>query len=300
MKTRYFDRRKNRVESELVYGERAVHWLYDTLPGKLLGGALVARATASGCYGMLQNSSWSRRKIAPFVEKFGIDLSEFESREYKSFNDFFIRKFKSGSRTFCREKEVLPAFCEGRYYGHERVSDSLTIPVKGQHLRPEKLLASNKWGKVFRGGPLLLARLCPIDYHRFHFPDAGQVLDHYRLPGLLHSVNPLALTKKGDIFFTNKREVSILDTDAFGKLAYIEVGAVCVGRIVQTYHGKEFFRGQEKGYFMFGGSSVILMGVPGAWIPAEDILAKTKEGMETLVRLGEPLGEAYPLLDPKG
>ena len=293
MEIRYFDRRSHRVETELVYGDGAVRWLYGTTLGRLLSGVLAASAIPSVCYGMLQSSSWSRRKVAPFVEKFDIDLSEFEPHEYASFNDFFIRKFRPEARTFCEERNILPAFCEGRYFGYDRVTDSLTIPVKGRHLRPEKLLGNEKWGDIFRGGPLLLARLCPTDYHRFHFPDRGRVLEHYRLPGLFHSVNPLALKKKGDIFFTNKREVSILDTDAFGKLAYIEVGAVCVGRIVQTYRAEEFGRGQEKGYFMFGGSSVILMGTPGAWTPAEDILAQTREGMETLVRLGEPLGELW-------
>ena len=135
-----------------------------------------------------------------------------------------------------------------------------------------------------------MARLCPTDYHRFHFPDGGRVLERYSLPGRLHSVNPIALKRRGDIFFTNKRDISILETENFGKLAYIEVGAICVGKIVQSHRQGDFRRGEEKGYFLFGGSSVIVMGLPGRWVPSEDVLRHTKEGMETYVRLGDVLG----------
>ena len=300
MEIRYFNRVSGRVETERVYGDGAVRWLYGTRTGGVMASWVARSHFLSALYGMIQSSFWSRGKIAPFVEKFGIDLDEFEwgdggtaNRPYRSFNDFFIRKFKSGKRTFSVVSGELPAFCEGRYYGYEKVDERTEIPVKGKFLQPEKLLGDRKWGGVFRGGPLLLARLCPVDYHRFHFPDRGRVLEHYRLPGLLHSVNPLALTKKGNIFFTNKREVSILDTEHFGKLAYIEVGAVCVGKIVQTSAMKDFSKGQEKGYFLFGGSSVILMGTPGSWTPSTDILRNTCEGMETYVRLGEPLGGVF-------
>jgi phosphatidylserine decarboxylase len=162
------------------------------------------------------------------------------------------------------------------------------VPVKGTALSAGALLENEKWSKVFEGGPLLLARLCPTDYHRFHFPDKGQIIETYSIHGKLHSVNPLALKYKQEIFITNERQVSILDTENFGKLAYIEVGALCVGRIVQTYGTrKHFYRGEEKGYFLFGGSTVIVLGEPGSWIPDHDLLRQTEQGRETLIRLGE-------------
>ena len=297
MEIHYFHRKRNRIEIEQVYGSWALDWFYNTRSGGMIGAWISSGSIFSAGYGMVQNSSWSLRKIAPFVEKFDIDLSEFEPGEggtpekpYRSFNDFFIRKFKRGKRVFSKNSEDLPAFCEGRYYGYERVTEREKIPVKGKFLQSEGLLDNRKWAEIFKDGPLLLARLCPVDYHRFHFPVGGRVIDHYTIPGLYHSVNPLALKKKGDIFFTNKREVSILDTDDLGKLAYMEIGAVCVGKIVQTSDLNEFYRGQEKGYFLFGGSSVILMGTAGSWVPSEDIVENTGKGMETYVQLGDSVG----------
>lgn len=137
---------------------------------------------------------------------------------------------------------------------------------------------------------MLLARLCPVDYHRFHFPDGGRVRESYHVSGRLHSVNPAALKYRGDIFATNERQVSLFESLHFGRLALIEVGALCVGKIVQTYEGSEAVRrGQEKGYFLFGGSTVIVLGEKGAWSPDADILEKTEQGLETWVKLGEGL-----------
>ena len=294
MEIRYFHRMNNRIETERVYGEGAVRWLYGARSGRLVAAAVAAGSLVSTVYGMVQNSPWSRRKIAPFVERFGIDLDEFlpgeggtARRPYRSFNDFFIRKFKPGCRHFASAPGDLPAFCEGRYHGYDRVREGDSVPVKGRYLRAGGLLAREEWGERFVDGPLLLARLCPTDYHRFHFPAEGRIIDHYRIDGLYHSVNPLALKKKGEIFCLNKREVSILETEDFGKLAYVEIGALCVGAIVQTFTGTEFVRGQEKGYFLFGGSTVIVMGTAGAWRPSEDILENTGRGLETYVRLGD-------------
>ncbi len=145
---------------------------------------------------------------------------------------------------------------------------------------------------------MLIARLCPVDYHRFHYPDAGRVEKLYRIPGRFHSVNPVALQFKQDTFATNERVVSVLNTNYFGKLAYIEVGAICVGKIVQTHNIAEGFkRGQEKGYFLFGASTVVLMGEPGAWTPAADILENTQKKLETLVKLGDEVARARGVKD---
>jgi phosphatidylserine decarboxylase len=151
------------------------------------------------------------------------------------------------------------------------------------------LLGRTDIARSFQGGSLLIARLCPLDYHRFHYPDDGRTWDSYRVHGALHSVNPLALKFRSDIFFTNERQISLLDTRNFGRIAYIEVGALCVGKIVQSHFQPEFKRGDEKGYFLFGASTVIVMGQAGAWKPAQDLLEQTAKKRETLVRLGEPL-----------
>ncbi len=130
-----------------------------------------------------------------------------------------------------------------------------------------------------------------MDYHRFHYPDGGYTLDAFPVHGKLHSVNPIALKKRGSIFLENERRVSILETKSFGKLAYIEVGATMVGKIVQTHTGKSFQRGAEKGYFLFGGSTVIVIGEAGKWIPDQDLLENTSNNLETYIKLGSPIAK---------
>jgi phosphatidylserine decarboxylase len=289
---RYWDRARGREETERVYGDWFVEALYGNHPGsRLLSTALSGRAL-SVVYGRLQSSRASRRKIEPFIHKFGIDMSEFEPGPFASFNDFFVRRFLPGKREFAREPGRLAAFAEARYLAWERVDKAQTFPVKGEFLSAAALLGDEARARPFEGGPLVIARLCPVDYHRFHFPDDGETDTAYRVPGRLHSVNPMALAARGDILCTNERHVSLLRTKNFGRLAYVEVGAMCVGLIVQSHlDSKPFKRGDEKGYFLFGASTVVVLGEPGAWRPDADLRERTAARQETLVRLGEGIAE---------
>jgi phosphatidylserine decarboxylase len=294
---KYFNRHSGQVEIEKVYGDKAIEWLYESTSGKLVSSGL-AKAPASIFYGILQDMPWSKGKISNFCQTFNIDLEDFQPEEgrenkdrpYSNFNKFFIRKFKPGKREFVSNSTEMAAFSEARYFGYESISDDDTIPVKGVHLNAKELLANEKWTETFQDGPLLLARLCPVDYHRFHYPDDGIVIDYYKVKGAYHSVNPLALKAKENIFSTNVREVTILETENFGKLAYVEVGAIFVGRIVQSSDLKTFKKGDEKGYFLFGGSTVIVLGEKGRWKPSNDIILNTKKGMETYLHLGTSVG----------
>ena len=270
--------------------------MYQRFMGRCLEKVFTGKLFSQG-YGLLQNLSLSKRNITPFIKNFNINIGEFlpeEGRDerdpYSSFNQFFIRRFREGKRIFVKDNH-LAAFSEGRYLGHTSVNNDTEIPVKGEFLRPKDLLQHSQWNQVFKYGPMLIARLCPVDYHRFHFPDEGKIIDYYPIQGKLHSVNPIALKRYGDIFSTNERIVTILDSRHFGKLAYIEVGAICVGRIVQSMSSTYFKRGEEKGYFLFGASTIILMGIPGRWQPSKDILDKTKKGIETYIRLGDQVGK---------
>jgi len=243
--------------------------------------------------GWYKSQRFSARAIDPFIRQYHILVEEFEARRYGSFNEFFIRKFQPGVRPFCPEPYHMPAFAEARYFAYREVGATHLVPVKGAELLPEAILGGSENAAPFLGGPALVARLAPVDYHRFHFPDDGAILKHYPLAGALHAVNPLALAYKRDLFATNERKVSLLDTEHFGRLAYVEVGALCVGRIVHTHaHEGRFQRGAEKGYFLFGASTVIVFGEPGAWVPAPDLLEQTALGRETLVRLGETVALA--------
>lgn len=291
----YVNRATGTVEKEVVYGEAAMRWLYCSKLGRWIEFFLSSNPIFSRLYGAVQSTILSKHKIEPFITKFNINMEEFmpqrgrtESDPYDTFNHFFIRNFRPDRRSFVRDARTMPAFCEGRYFGHSEVNEQVTIPVKGKYLSAASLLG-DKWHKTFANGPLLIARLCPVDYHRFHFPDGGQILDKHRIYGRYHSVNPMSIVAIPKVFSANERQVTILDTSNFGKLAYIEVGAICVGKIVQTYEGDKFNRGDEKGYFLFGGSTVVVIGEPRAWIPDQDIIENTSKGIETYIRLGDSL-----------
>lgn len=298
---KFYDRYTGQNETEKVYGNFMVQLLYNSSPGKVLS-PLIANKYVSKTYGMMQNNMLTQLKVPGFVKNFKIDLDEYEpgslntkkqTLSYRNFNEFFIRKFKSGKRSFIQEPDRMPACAEARYFGYEAVSEETLVPVKGKYLNEEKLLDNAELAKDFVGGPLLIARLCPVDYHRYHYVDGGNTLESYQISGEFHSVNPAALKAKSDIFLANERRVSILETENFGKLAFVEVGAVCVGKIVQSHdENKKFKRGDEKGYFLFGGSTVILMGQKGKWRPSDDILENTKEGVETYIRLGDEIGKS--------
>ncbi|MCK5884281.1 MAG: phosphatidylserine decarboxylase [Bacteriovoracaceae bacterium] len=291
MEIKYYNRKANCLETEKVYGDKFLKWLYQTGGGRALT-TILCKAPISKFYGALQNLSNSRNKIADFIVNFDIKMEEYlpecDGKEgYSSFNNFFIRKFKEGVRHFIATPNVMPAFCEARYLGLSEVTDETTFPVKGKDYQAKKFLNNTKWESTFTGGPLIVARLCPTDYHRFHFIDNGKVLDHYKVKGPLHSVSPVAIKEYGDILASNKREVTIIETENFGKIAYIEVGAICVGAIVQNYEGNSIKRGQEKGYFLFGGSTVVILGEKGAWKPSGDILSNSEQGIETYIQLGD-------------
>ncbi|MCO5143199.1 MAG: phosphatidylserine decarboxylase [Oligoflexia bacterium] len=286
MKIQIWNRKLQRLEDEQVYGDLFLKLAYSNSISTTLTDRFLSRKWISEAYGKIQNTKVSAKKVPTFIEKFKINMDEFEDGPFRSFNDFFIRKFKDKKRIFPKTLTEMGAFAEARYFGCEEVKGE-SFSIKNIRIDPLTLLGNNKFASRFLGGPCLIARLCPTDYHRFHFPDSGKFSDFYTCKGKLHSVNPYALEKKSEIFLENERTISLLDTDNFGLLAYIEVGALCVGKIVQSAPIQNSFkRGQEKGYFLFGGSTVVLLGEPKSWQPSSDILENTKRGIETFVELG--------------
>jgi phosphatidylserine decarboxylase len=293
---KYFNRMTGKHEIEKVYGDQFIKFLYRSVAGKSVGG-MFTNKLFSKAYGAFQDLPSSHRKVKPFIEKFNIPIQDYEAGtrpcvdprdSYRSFNEFFIRKFRLGKRSFVSEPNRMAAFAEARYVGFDSIDEKSVYPVKGQYLLAKDLIGNDQISKIFEGGPLMIARLCPVDYHRYHYPDSGKVVEHYPIAGNFDSVNPLALQFKNQIFIQNERYVTILQTENFGRLAYIEVGAICVGKIVQTHRwNKPFMRGEEKGYFLFGGSTVILIGEKGAWKPSGDITMNTKNGIETYLHLGQ-------------
>jgi phosphatidylserine decarboxylase len=264
---------------------------YESEPQRSITQWIKSQPLFDWLYAAYENTHWSAREIEPFVRKYRIDMSEFESREYRSFAEFFDRRLRPGVRSFPSAPGEMGAFAEARYFGWTRFDAEQRFPVKGHSLSAEQILGNAQRARPFIGRPVLLVRLAPVDYHHVHYPDHGRTSDHGRLGHRLWTVNWHALLSKPDILFSNERNINILETRHFGRLAFVEVGALSVGRIVQVHPlDAPFQRGEEKSVFRFGGSAIVVFGEPGMWRPSDDLLEHTKEGVETLVRLGEPVG----------
>jgi phosphatidylserine decarboxylase len=281
-----FDRRAGRRFSEFMDDAPTT---YESKPRRSVNQILESHPVYDWFLAAYQHSRRSAKKIEPFVRKHHIDMSEFEPVVYRSYAEFFERRFRPGARTFPSVAGEMGAFAEARYFGWQRLDPDQNFPVKGISLDAAKILGGKDRMTPFVDGPVLLVRLSPVDYHHVHFPDHGTTREHYRCGGRLWTVNQHALRDKPDILFRNERHISVLQTKNFGTLAFVEIGALSVGRIVQVHPtNAPFARGDEKSVFRFGGSAIVVFGQAGTWRPWEDILENTREGTETLLRLGEP------------
>lgn len=289
----YFNRYSGRIECEEVYGERSLRWVYGNPLGALALHGVVKRGVFSRFYGWRMDRPASRKAIRPFVEKYRVDTTEFAEPigSFRTFNEFFYRRLKPGARRIDPDlgTAVFPA--DGRHLVAVDSEHWPGILVKGGRLDLDDLVRDPGMAERFRRGTLILSRLCPVDYHRFHFPVSGRVGAPRPISGPLFSVNPIALRRNLDIFIRNKRYVSKIDTEQWGSVLMVEVGATCVGAVEYTYTGgTQVTKGDEKGYFRFGGSSVITIFEPGRIAPAEDLLAHSSEFREVYARMGDTMG----------
>jgi phosphatidylserine decarboxylase len=299
----YIDRLDGQQKIEEVYKGSALKLLYgDRFFNKLLGFLflpLIARLPFfSQCYGYLQKRPASAKKILPFINKFNVDATEFRDpvSTFVSFNDFFIRHLKREVRPVVAKKDIAIIPADARYYFYQNIANGDGFIVKNKKFNLAELLGSESLAGQYADGSMIMARLCPTDYHRFHFPcdcipDQAQLINGY-----LYSVNPLAVKKNLDIFTENKRMVTLLDTESFGQVAYLEIGATNVGSIRQTYTPfVPQLKGAEKGYFEFGGSALIILFAKGTIELDSDLITATQKGLEMRCLLGQSLGRALNL-----
>lgn len=294
----YIDRESGKPCVEKVYGMKALELLYgDGWLSKLFGRPLLHLCAKfplwSWIYGLLQKAPWSKRKIEPFIKNFGLDPSEFlqDPQTYLSFNDFFVRKLKPEARPIVPDtkKAILPA--DARYLFYPNLTEAEGFVVKGQKFDLSTLLGDAELAKKYYKGTMVMARLCPSDYHRYHFPCDCIPGQTKFINGWLYSVNPLALKKNIAIFTQNKRAYSLLETEHFGDVIYMEIGATNVGSIHLTYTPHvPAAKGDEAGYFAFGASSLILLFEEGKITLDKDLLEATQKGFEIRGLMGQSMG----------
>jgi phosphatidylserine decarboxylase len=289
---KYRNRETGEIEVEKVYGEGFLKWAYGNPLGKIALHSFVKKPFFSKWYGKRMDAPATTSKIAPFLETYGLDPSDFEKTpdQFTSFNDFFYRKLKPEARPIADSPVVLPA--DGRHFGFQKASSIESVFVKGQRFDLPSLLGSEELAARYQDGPLILSRLCPVDYHRFHFPCEGTPGETRVLNGPLFSVSPIALRKNLSYLWENKRTLTKLDTPDLGTVICMEIGATCVGSIQQTFQaGKPVRKGDEKGYFAFGGSSTLLLFEPGKVTLSDDLATAGSEAIELYAKMGTPAGQ---------
>lgn len=286
----YFNRYTQRLETEQVYGEGWLRWTYGNPLGRIALFALVKRSLFSRWYGWRMDASGSRRKIEPFIQRYGLNVSEFRDplASFQSFNDFFYRHLKPEARPVDPDPNALVFPADGRHLGFDDLSRVRGFFVKGERFELKDLLQDQDLADRFERGSMLISRLCPVDYHRYHFPVSGVPSEPQLIDGPLFSVNPIALRQDIRILCRNRRWITRIRTQRLGEVLMLEVGATNVGSAISTFTpGTQVSRGDEKGYFRFGGSLTICLFPRGKIRMSEDLLAQSANGTELYARVGD-------------
>lgn len=292
-KIKYIERKTGEILTEKVPGEKYLKFLYYNPFGELPLNLIVKKKFFTEYYGKKMDSKESCKKISSFIEEAGINIEEAKKsiEEFTSFNDFFYRELKDGKRPVNQDENVLVSPADGKIIVFENLSDKDELFVKGDKFTLKEFFRNKEMAEKVEGGVFLIVRLAPVDYHRFHFPADGKISSSNLIEGDYYSVSTHAVKKNFRIFCENKREYSILSTEKFGDIAMFEVGATMVGGIRQTYIPDSFVKkGEEKGYFFFGGSTCVLVFEKDKIEIDKDLIENTKKGIETKVYMGERIG----------
>ena len=298
----YFDRYSKTVKTEKIYGESWLRFAYENPGGRLLVWLFARRKFFSWYYGWKMSKKVSALQILPFISEYDINVDEFvkSAFDYKTFNEFFYRALKPEARPIAPGERlaVLPA--DGRHLAFANVDTAEGFYVKGAKFTLAELFGEDRLpeaeqtiARKFAGGAMLISRLCPVDYHRYHFPVDGVPGEARLINGWLYSVSPLALRQSLGLLVQNKRMLTLIESPVFGTVAMMEVGATNVGTIRQTYvPGRAAAKGAEKGLFAFGGSCVITVFQRGRIQFESDLLESSRRHVELYARMGDRLGGA--------
>ena len=281
-----YDRRTGEYEDIVQYGQGKLQFLYGNAFGRILLKLVISPVT-SRFYGWLKRRSSSAKKIPAFAKEYKIDMNDYEAREYRSFSDFFTRKLRPGARDIDMAADAFISPCDSKLLVY-KIDEDLKMMIKGSEYSVNELAAGKIDAAAYSSGYALVFRLTMDDYHRYCFVDKGISVSSYNIKGKLHTVSSISRDYK--IYKENSRVVNVLSTENFGEICQIEVGALLVGKIVNRDIA-QFVRGEEKGYFEPGGSTVIILVKPDVITVDSDILYHSGKGIESKVRLGERMGK---------
>ena len=290
IKNKYAIYKRSKNTEGVSTQDRVLRLLYGNRAGRKVLGWLI-RPEVSKLVGRFMDTGLSRIMINPFIKKNDIDISVCQKNEFESYNDFFKRKLVPGARTIDTTDEGFVSPCDSRLTVYDiEDTERQTFNIKDSEYTVASLLRDKKLARHYRGGKLWLFRLCVDDYHRYIYNVSGKQSDVRRIEGVYHTVNPIA-SEYYDIYKENTREYCLIRTENAGTVVDMEVGALLVGRIVNRYvDSTDVRRGEEKGYFEFGGSTIIILTQKDKVTPLGRIVENSRKDIETRVRQGELVG----------
>ena len=278
-----WDRENKTLIEEKEYGKKSLEFLYNTVVGRILLKTIFASRWFSKVQGLWQKTIFSKRKIKKFIKEYKIDMSPYKGQKFSSFEHFFTRKrdIENNSR-----KTDLVSIADAKLLVKD-IDENTRLNIKNSSYSIEEIIGKKLVTKIYKGGTCLIYRLAVDDYHRYQYLDSGKELFWNHIKGKLHTVRPIA--SKYHVYSTNSRDVTMLATKNFGDVIQIEVGAMLIGKI-HNFHLKEFNKLDEKGYFGYGGSTIILLFEKGKIVVDNDIIENSKNDIETKVKIGMKIG----------
>lgn len=289
----YVDRRTGALRSDPIYAAAFLDWCHNTASGNSLTRALLSRRFVSRLYGWYCRQPWTRFRIASFARAVGADLTELAQplASFRSLGDFMTRNIDLTRRPIDPDPRLCVCPADGRVLAYPIVRADTSFRIKGGLFDLTTLLQDASLSRRFAGGACAIVRLYLGDYHHFHFPVSGFPQEPRALAGRYFAVTPYARRWAVPFYGENHRMITLLESEHFGTIAMIEIGAFTVGSVRECFvpYGR-VAKGEHKGFFAPGGSVVVLLFESGAIRLDEDLCENTRAGLETFVRLGEAIG----------
>ncbi len=268
---------------------KGLSFLYNSAVGRIFLKPIVKNESFSNVVGKFMNSKISKVMIKRFIKNHNINMDDYECKKYNSFNDFFTRKIKLSKRIIDKTPNAFIAPCDAKITCY-KIYDDLKFNVKNSVYSVNSIIKNDKLASLYDGGYALVFRLSPEDYHHYLFCDDGVIINNYKIKGMFHTVNPIVYDKY-KVFKENTRECTIIKTKRFKTLTYVEVGALLVGKIRNIKKEGTIKKGEEKGYFEYGGSTIVILVQKDVIALDDDIIENSNNGLETYVKYGEKIGE---------
>ncbi len=283
---KYIIRKRNSKDNICLESNKSLNFLYGNIFGRVILKIFISKFFSSlvGCY---MNSSLSKHKIKKTIEKNSIKINEYESIKYKSYNEFFTRKIIDNKRPIVSNKNIFISPCDSVLSVYS-INKDLTLKIKDSYYSIDSLI-EKKILNEYIDGYALVFRLTEDNYHRYCYIDNGYQDINIPIKGVYHTVQPISLNNY-NFYKTNNREYTVLHTDNFNEVIQVEIGAMCIGKIKNIHENYKFKKGEEKGYFEFGGSTIVLLIKKNVIDLDKDIEINSKNNIETIVKYGEKVG----------